>query len=86
MISGSAFDFEVFHSQLADQESVLAKTGSVLAIHDCGPEQIRVELLNLDSLFAPVPNLFRNSSYPPRGSAALQDCTAIKKCRDIRQE
>jgi hypothetical protein len=51
MISDSVFDFEVLRSQLAKQESALAKIGSGLAILDCGLEQIRVALANLESAF-----------------------------------
>lgn len=49
MISDSAFDFEAFRFQIANQESALAKIGSVLANLDCGLEQIRVDLANLES-------------------------------------
>src|SRR5260370_27839656 len=49
MISDSAFDFEVFRSQLANQESALAKIGSALTNLYCEPEQIRVDLANLES-------------------------------------
>lgn len=52
MISDSALDFEVFRSQLANQESALAKIGSGLANLDCGLEQIRVDLANLESALA----------------------------------
>ena len=49
MISDSAFYFEVFRSQLANQESALAKIGFGSANHGCGLEQIRVGRANLES-------------------------------------
>lgn len=87
MISDSGFDFEVFRFQLAKKESALAKIGYALANLYCELEQIRVELLNLDSLFAPVPIRVRNSSVSPSAHPPLcKILTAIKKCRDIRRK